>query len=119
MFVVAISLGKVPNGALGLVVFASADDGRASVFVDKLIGPLPDIAHHIHHAVGAGSEGMRFHRVGSTHRTRRIRKGHGSRIPLISPWKGTTIRSLSGHLPFPLVGQTFARPLCIGSRIFK
>ena len=57
VFVIAISLGEIPDGSLRLVVFASAHDGRTRVFVDEFICPLPHIAHHIHHAVWAGTEG--------------------------------------------------------------
>src|ERR1035437_1085290 len=67
MLVVAIGLRKVPDGALWLVMVASAQDGAPCMLVEVLIGPLPHIAHHVHHTERARSLRMRIDIAGRKH----------------------------------------------------
>ena len=85
----------------------------------EFVGPLPDVAHHVHHAVGAGSLRMRVDGVGSGHRAACLRNGNGRGIPRVAPGKNAAVRALRGQLPLPLMRQALARPLCVGARIFK
>jgi hypothetical protein len=61
MLLVFVGLGEVPDRALRLIVTASAHNGCARVLVLILIGPLPYVAGHIHHAKWARSMGMSIH----------------------------------------------------------
>src|SRR5882724_11151074 len=73
MLIVFVSLWEVPYRALRLIVAASAKDGSASVLIEVLVGPLPDISDHVHYAERTRSLGMRIHIAWGKHRTPLIR----------------------------------------------
>ncbi len=119
VLVVAIGSREIPDGALRLVVLATAENAGAGVLVGVLFGPLPDVAHHVHHAVGARAFGMGVDGIGTGHGAAGNGPGHVRGLPVISPGIGATIGALRGELPLPLVRQALACPLCVGARIFK
>src|SRR5215472_18691442 len=54
-------IGEIPDGSLGMVVASSAERGGARVFVHELVGPLPDVADHVHDPKRARTLGMSSH----------------------------------------------------------
>src|ERR1700728_3143109 len=138
MLVVPVGLREIPDGALRLVVTASAQNGGSRVFIDVLIGPLPDIPYHIHRAERACPFGMGIDIAGREYRSPpvgrrrcRIRRialpgaGEGTaaqrrRQPIaVSPRIAAGIVALRRVLPLPLVWQAFSGPPCILPRVFK
>ena len=119
VFVVAIGLRKVPDGTLRLVVLAAAHDGRASMLVGVFIGPLPDVAHHIHHAVRARASGWAS--TASGPRMERPWSGEGTlaKLPFTAPRISAAVGALRRKLPLPLVRKALAGPFGVGASIFQ
>src|ERR1700730_5531490 len=109
MTVVFVGLRKIPNRALRLIVAAATQDASASVLIQILIGPLPDIPHEIHHAKRACSVRMLIYIVGISHRTALILDRHGACVPCITPRISSAISALCGELPLPFMWQTLSR----------
>src|ERR1700684_3329768 len=85
MLVIAPRLREVPDGALGLVIFAAAEDGEARVLVGVLVGPLPHVAGEVHHAEGACPIRMRIDGIRPRHGAASYWRGNVGRQPLIAP----------------------------------
>src|SRR5258708_3649736 len=129
MLFVSVGLREVPDRALRLIMTASANDGGARVLVEVLIGPLPYVADHIHHAKWAGPLGMRIHVVRGKHRTAVIRNrcrsivfqgaGNWTSVPggrkpvAVPPRKSASIVALRRILPLPLAGKPLPGPFRI------
>ena len=119
MLIVSVSLRKIPDRSLGLIIAASAQDCRACVLVCVFVGPLPDIADHVRNAKWARSVRVRIHIVGTAHRSALIGHWHSTSIPRVAPRVDAAIGSLRGQLPLPLMRQALACPLEVGARIFQ
>ena len=72
---VPVRLGEVPHGAQGVIVAAATHDRSASMVVGIFVGPLPHVAHHVHHAKWARSVGMRIDIAGWSHLAAMVRDG--------------------------------------------
>src|SRR5581483_4832441 len=90
----------------------------ARVFVSVLVGPLPDVAHHIHDTERTGAGWMRIDIIGSIESATVTGSGHGILLPCISPRVSAAICALRGVLPLPLMREALASPCCISARIF-
>src|SRR5215472_6329636 len=119
MFVQFVGLWKVPHRALGLVIAPASDNSGASMFVTIFIGPLPDVANQIHHLEWATTFGVSIDLSRRAQDTFFVRWRHKFGIPIVAPRVEAAITALRRVLPFPFVGQTFARPLRIGARVVQ
>ena len=119
VFVVAVGLRKIPDGALRAVVAAPSQNSRPRMIIRIFVCPLPDVSHHIHHPKRACSCGMSIHLVGAMQNTSFVRNRNDTCIPAISPRIGPAIASLRGILPLPLVRKPFSSPSGIGPGIFE
>ena len=88
MLIVLVSLREVPHGALWLIVAASAQNCRACVFVNVLVGPLPNVADKVLDAVGTCPGRVRINRFGSLP-TGVALQG----LPFLTPGPDTPVRS--------------------------
>ena len=64
MLIIAISLGKVPDGTLRLVVVPPPQNAAPRMVIDIFIRPLPHVADHIHCTKWARARGMSIHMIG-------------------------------------------------------
>src|SRR5690242_8958225 len=110
MFVEFVGLGKVPHRPLRLVVAPASNDGGASMLVQILIRPLPNIADKVHHLEWAATFGISIDRSRRAQDTPFVRWRHQFGIPIVAPWVKAAIVPLRRILPLPFVGQTLARP---------
>ena len=115
-----VVVGKYQLRRVGAIVAAAADDGGAGVLVLELVGPLPDVAGHVHDA-----EGARALRVGVDGVGRREQAvgfdelRHGGWIGLVAPGVCAAVGALGRVLPFPFVRQALAGPGGIGASVFE
>src|SRR5208337_5337332 len=100
-----ISLRKVPSRALRLIVAAAAQNCVPRVFVDNLLGPLPNVAHQILNSKDARTRGMSSYITGRRDFAAFVWRGHRARIPGISPRELVSIETLRRVLPLPFVRQ--------------
>src|SRR6202022_743606 len=112
-------LREIPDRALGTVVTATAQGGGAGMVVEILVGPLPDIAGHIHDAEWTGSEGMGVDGRRASEIAAQVALGDGLVIPVVAPRIQPAIGALRGVLPFPFMREALAGPLRIGAGIFE
>src|ERR1035437_207732 len=110
VFLQAIGLGEVPDGALRLVVTSAAKYGGAGVLVDELFRPLPDVADQVHHAERTGSFRMCVDRIGTAHGAGLVGHRNRTRIPVVAPRIEAFVNALRPQLPFPLTGQALSGP---------
>ena len=103
-----VGLREIPDCALRLIVVATTQDAGPRMLIHEFFGPLPHVAHHIHHSEWTCARRMRIHRVGESGHPRLVCHRNGRCIPFISPRISTFIGPLRRILPFPLMRETFA-----------
>src|ERR1700676_3555115 len=59
VLIVAVGLREVPNGPLWLVIAPAAQNRRAGVLIRIFVGPLPNVANHVHDTEETRSHWMR------------------------------------------------------------
>src|SRR5271170_1622368 len=64
VLIIAIGLREVPDRTLRLIMASSAEYASARVVIDVLIGPLPDVPHHIDDAKWACPGWIRIDLIG-------------------------------------------------------
>ena len=74
---VFICLREIPNGSNRPIVIPATKDCRPRMVVQVLVGPLPNVPHHIHHARRAGSPGMSIDIARRAHHAIAIRQWSG------------------------------------------
>src|SRR5271163_2026751 len=120
VLIVAICLREIPDRALRLIVASSAQNPRPGVFVNKFVGPLPDISNHIHNAEWTCPSRVRIDVVRLRQFASLVWIWNVRRVPEITPWiDAVLIAALGRVLPLPIVWQPFSRPPRIGARIFE
>src|SRR5207249_9349340 len=85
VFIKAICLREIPDGAGGLIGGSAADDGGAGVRVAVFVGPLREVAFEIEHAEGAGALGEGVYVCEWPHAAAVIGWGECFRIHFVSP----------------------------------
>jgi len=120
VLIISICLRKVPNGTLWLVVVPTAQNATPRMIVDIFVGPLPNVADHIHYTQRTRARGMGIHVIGRRQSTSLIGHRNIRRVPGISPGiKAILVTSLGCILPLPLVGQPLAGPLRVSACILQ
>src|SRR5450759_1168489 len=119
MLVEFVGAGEIPAAAGRAVVAAAAQDGGARVLVLEFVGPLPDVAGEVHHAVrtGAFREGVDI--GGGTQFAAVLGLGEARAAGSVAPRIHPVVRALRGVLPFPLVRQALAGPTGVSARVFE
>src|SRR5207253_10328436 len=87
------------------------------VLVTVLVGPLPHVAHQVHHPERARALRMRVDVRGHRHLARLALRRHVGGVPVVAPWIEALIGTLRGILPLLLAAQALARPRRVRARI--
>ena len=114
-----ICLGEIPDRSLRLVVTSASQDSASSVLVEKFIGPLPNVADHVHHSERACGFWMSGDGIRTSHRSALVRSGDRGSIPLIPPRIKPAIGALGSILPLPFARQPLSSPGRIRARILQ
>src|SRR5277367_3186875 len=85
VLVVAIGLREIPDRALRLVMTSSTKDASPGVVVDVLIGPLPDVPHHVQDAEWTCPGWMRIDLIRRGKGAALVGRGNIVRFPGIAP----------------------------------
>src|ERR1700678_2338843 len=98
---------------------AASQDGRTGMLVAVFICPLPNIAHHVHHAERAGPCRVCVRVAWRIDKAALAGRWHHCWIPCLTPRIGPAILALRGVLPLPFVWQALARPLRVRTRVLN
>src|ERR1044071_84057 len=98
---------------------AAANDRGACMLVLEFVGPVPDVADHIHDAEWTGSIGMRIDIGWRRHDTRSFfERRHSIYFRAVPPRIGPAVVALRRVLPFPFMRQSLAGPLGVFASVF-
>src|SRR5216683_3622678 len=99
MLVQAISLWKIPARPLRDIVAAAPQNRGPCVFVEVLVGPLPDISSRVQHSKRTRTFRMRIYVIRPRQFMSLALNRHGFVVPIVTPGVSSSVGALSGVLP--------------------